>query len=383
VGLAARMARVAQNGSVRSAEGELQKLYPELGVWTSWALWWGRSDVRPSEPLAEPELDEICRQRLAPLLLSALAAAPTNLIDAESIAALRRDAFRRAISANLAIGQSQQALKALTAASVPYAVTKGPGIARLYPHPGQRVFSDIDVLVPPERFDEALQALADLGFEEPVDIRQVREVVGRRCREAINLATAAGGSIDLHHHLPPWLWGRGIDACAVVDAASPVRAGSVELRCASAEHNLLVAALHVVSDKNRPGATLLIWRDVVELAHAAEVGAVIEQARAAGLCGWLRGVLLALPPGMRPAELLAALELEDTTMAHPARLTWLLAHRDGASVTATQFARLPLLRGLLYLAGMAVPGRVFLRDHGLTYRRWLRDGLIRGNAAPS
>src|SRR5260221_13337986 len=105
-------------------------------------------------------------------------------------------------------------------------ITKGPGIARTYPAVGLRPFRDIDILVEPTRFGEAVSVLGSVGFNEPSELMRPRAYYYTRCLEAVTLVRNDGIAVDLHHHIPPWIWGRGLPANRVIERAITLDVGS-------------------------------------------------------------------------------------------------------------------------------------------------------------
>ncbi len=90
---------------------------------------------------------------------------------------------------------------------VDFVVTKGPGIACHANRLVERPYSDIDVFVSPEAFPCAQDLLVQCGYGEEDKNLVPRPALGKVCREAVNLRSPTGGSIDLHHRIPPWFWG--------------------------------------------------------------------------------------------------------------------------------------------------------------------------------
>ncbi len=355
------------------AAARLAGLFPDLGPWTRAALWHGRVDLPvPSTPI-EPELDRICRQKLVGLLLR-YARAHEVRFGAETSRRLQGFSFAWSRLTAEVGPPAAEIVSRLTADQVPVVVSKGPGIAACYPWPEVRPYGDIDLLVPPQRFSPVVRRLEQLGWAEDVGSRQPWPYLVRHGREGLNLRRKPGGSLDLHHRVPPWIFSGGLPITELVARAEPVPVAGAELPCLPPADNLLVAALHLVSDRNKPGASLIVWRDLVELAAAAEPAEVRRRARATGLDGWLSAVLQALPGEVRPAQLIAVLG-PTQPLPHPRRLAALLSGRfDRFGVLATQFLRLPLPNGLAFVAGMAVPSRKFLQDkypdESHRYRRW-------------
>ena len=372
----AAMSRLRRHDEVRR---RLAGLYCPPPPWTAAALWHGAGGAGLAPPTTDTlaaEVTTIRAQKLAPMLMRHLRAHRTE-VDVATKEALQHDAFRWATLSQQAVLHGSEAVAALRAHGISCAVSKGPGIARTYPLATDRVFCDLDVIVAPASFARAHRVLSDLGFAEELRSRQPWAYFDRWCREGVNLRSAVGGSVDLHHHVPPWRWGRALEAKALIDRAVDVTVNGVTLPCLSAEDNLLVAALHVVSDRNNPGATLMIWRDIVQLAHAADPARIADRAHATGLNGWLAAVLDALPPSVRPHELAA--EIRPGRLRDPARLGALLASPPPRARRA-QTLRLPVPGAIAFAAGMAVPRRRFLTEKfpsdDAPYARWWRDLLV-------
>lgn len=88
--------------------------------------------------------------------------------------------------------------KTFEAARIPWVVLKGPALAELvYPRPDLRSYGDLDLLVAPEAFGDALEVLE--GLEARVldlNWRLAAEMV----RGEISLALPSGTQLDLHWH---------------------------------------------------------------------------------------------------------------------------------------------------------------------------------------
>lgn len=361
-----------------AAEPLLSGLLPKLEPWTSYALWWPHIAEPPVDRLADATILEVVRQRLAPFLVRAIAAESSQ--EALQITELQRRqlsaaAFRSQLRTASVVNRSAPLLDRLTGADIPWAVTKGPGIASSYADPTLRVFDDLDVVVTVQDFPHALKVLRAAGLGESPGSEPPREALVRLCREAVNLQDDEGASVDLHDRVPPWLWTTRLTPREIISTSVTREVSGHQLRCASLEHNLLIASLHLVSDRNRPGASLLIWRDLVELGHAVDVNAAVALATRLGLGGWLLGTLLGLPPQVRPHALVAALVDGDPRLPHRGRLRYLLSLSDRSSVVVTQTARLPVWRGAVFAGAMAFPSRKFLRARGLNLGSWWLSAL--------
>src|SRR4051812_48305257 len=58
--------------------------------------------------------------------------------------------------------------QALTGGSIPHLFIKGPSVADWLYQPGERIFVDVDVLVPPDDLQRALGALQGLGYADTI-----------------------------------------------------------------------------------------------------------------------------------------------------------------------------------------------------------------------
>ena len=86
----------------------------------------------------------------------------------------------------------------LDAADIPWLVFKGPVLSSsMYCDPGMRRYSDLDVLVPPDRFADAVAAMEAAGFWNPVTSWSP-QVYFRAGAIAFNVGWI---SVDLHWHV--------------------------------------------------------------------------------------------------------------------------------------------------------------------------------------
>lgn len=372
-------------GERASPRGVFDQLYPIVGPWTEAALWHGLHSVEPPSAPLELELHHIVGQRLSPLLAQYLReVGPTVATEVRAAAELHAMAATAASAA--VISASAPVLHALTEAGIPHAVVKGPAIAQHYAQWQHRPFSDLDIHVPRALFRSAIGLCGSMGLREDPSSRQPWGWFDRSCREAVNLKREDGASVDLHHHVPPWFWGSELGPESIIARAEQQPFLGQQLPLASPEDNLLVAALHVVSDKNLAGRTLLVWRDLAELARQVDVGILARRADETGLAPWVRAVLSQLPSFVRPVEIIDRLAMSPQQLRGTYRLRLLLDARTQASgVLLSQPLRLPIPHGMLYLAGMAFPSRPFLHvtlpGDPHPRRTWWRNRLLRAHDA--
>ena len=361
-------------------------LFPEIGPATAAALFQGvpGAPAVPTDPQVwEEELPAIVFDRLAGLALTAASNGNVSL-PAASFDRLRQESAHRSASVLMVEERAIAVTDALRTNGIPLVITKGPGIARAYPDRSLRPFSDIDILVPQPRFNEAAAIMLSLGFHEAGP--QPRPYFNHSCREAVNLKREDGASIDLHHHIPPWVWGGRIDFANIVEASESHQVVGGELPVASTEHNLLIAALHVISDKGRPGRTLMVWRDLIALSAACDVEVAVREARRSRLDWLVSYVLQELPDFAAPRELIDGLGQIAPSRRDARRMQLLLPPGIGSRHQISQAFRLPLPQALAFLAGYVFPSRTFLRSRfgrDWSYVSWWDEAFIRFRNARS
>jgi glycosyltransferase involved in cell wall biosynthesis len=312
-----------------------------------------------TEPWTIDDVTTLSQQRLAGVALRLLTEQHVTVSPAAD-KLLRAASFAAASRTVQLLDASLPGLETLQNHNIPFAISKGPGIALESHSLVERPFADLDVLVTPKHFRRAHNVLSALGYAEEPSSVPPWPWFDRHCREAVNLRNSVGGSLDLHHHLPPWLWTRDINVATLIRQSSRRPVGSQTLPLLSTPQNLLIVALHLVSDHNRPGQTLMIWRDLLTLAAACDPNDVLDLARRQNLLGWLRWVIAAIPQQARPPELWDHLKPYPGRPRHQVRLRHLLPPSLGSRHIIGQVLRLPAPQAACYLAGMALPSTPFL-----------------------
>jgi hypothetical protein len=79
---------------------------------------------------------------------------------------------------------------------IPHLLLKGPSIASWLYEPGDRGYGDSDLLVPPDRIDEAFQTLHSMGFQAPAEGGWNAEVA-----DGAWSRPNAGPAVDLHRRI--------------------------------------------------------------------------------------------------------------------------------------------------------------------------------------
>jgi hypothetical protein len=365
-----------------SRASDWSPLFPAIGTATYLVLF---GDIDPDAPKPSDrewrqELDVLRWQRLCGLALHRIDALEIS-VPADLRKTLQLESFRWAARSGLVVQRAARCLGALQDAGISVAVSKGPGVSILDGGANQRPFSDVDVIVRPDEFARARNLLNGLGYEEDHRSMPPWPWFDRHCREAVNLKSAEGGSVDLHHRISPWLWSQGLTSERLILGATPIHYLNAVLPAVSRVHNCLISALHVVSDQGTPGRTLRSWRDVLVLARELPAELVAGEAERCDLRAWLAWIVRSLPEPVQPRALLEALAVPAASLRRPRRLRHLVAPGLGSSHLLGQALRLPVPNAVLFLGGMVLPSRRFLvRKYDgdpPRYRQWWGD-ITRG-----
>lgn len=180
--------------------------------------------------------------------------------------------------------------RVLTDAGVDYMVFKGPDIAGLHPSAALRPYADLDVLVEPRRFADALAAIEDAGGVAPPDLWTIARADGWAQYPVV---LPSGTVVDLHWHPandPGLRAALSVDVAQVLGQADDAAA----FRRPDPVTRLLLLCLHAVST----GGHRLIWlKDAhlaaVDLAGRHQVGQLPARARETGT-GTLTATFMAL-----------------------------------------------------------------------------------------
>lgn len=356
-----------------------RRLLPELSPAVADVVFGGREAQR-SDPPSWTVQDAVylADHRLAGAGLRLLDACPRPAAAAIT-GLLRERAFDSAWRTLRMLSATLPALQALDDAGVPYVVSKGPGLAAVYPSPVDRPYADLDVLVEPRTFPVARRILAGLGYRVQPQSEPPWDAFDRLCREGVNLYTAEGGSVDLHHRIPPWRWARALEVRDLLRRAERRNVSGTGVAILPALDNFVVSLLHVVSDRGNPGATTMVWKDIVttaSLVDGGEAAALLERLQ---LADWALWILSQVPRDAVPCELLRAIARRAPFRPMPRRLALSVPPSLGSRHLIGQPLRLPVPHDVLFVAGMIVPSRRFLATRPEltrpTYRAWWRRGV--------
>lgn len=356
------------------AEGHL---FPQLGLATTAVLFHDlpSAPAPPTDPATwKRDLPEVVSHRLSGLALDCLRThglqMPTEIVEP-----LKNAVIRESIVTMTMEGLAAQTAQVFQSHGIPFVITKGPGIAAAYRDPSFRPFVDVDVLVTPDRFEDSLHALNTLGLRRS-PLADPRPYFANLCREAVSVEDQIARSVDVHHHIPPWIWGSRLRLRELLASARHLAIANTDIPVPSEPHNLLIAALHVISDKNRPGQSLMVWRDVLELSRRCDESAVAMAATSARIDWLFRFILSQVPATWRPWHLVDALTESRPPLLDRMRLRFALPPGAGSWMLAPIF-RLPIKNAAAYLAGYVFPTAAYLRKQqgSASYLRWWRAAL--------
>lgn len=270
---------------------------------------------------------------------------------------LRTMQFDRVLFSRVQSAAAAEITRDLESHGIMAAVMKGPSVARHYQIQLERTYSDVDILVPTSKFNAAMQRLSEAGYAERSGTEMPRRVLVRFGREATNLHTLEGRSVDVHHHISPWLWGRALSFDIILEGCTRSPDGWLEV---SPVHNLLIVALHLVSDRGVPLKNLRCLRDAAMLLQHCEPRAVVREARRVRLGGWLHWVLGLLPEEVPGRDVLMS-ELADDAIPGAWRLRIMLSPTVVRRAGIEQLLRLPLAAWPVFVGSYMVPSHRYRR----------------------
>lgn len=251
-----------------------------------------------------------------------------------------------------------EVVTAMRAEGIRPLLLKGPVIARwLYADdPARRAYTDVDLFVAPDRFEDAVSVLSRLGFSGTDTVR----LRGERVPHAQPFGRPGAAPVDLHRSLhdledvaPARVW-------TVISADSEaMTVGGVAVDTPNAVARTLHTVFHVsLEDPDNPGP-IEDLRRAVELVDQQTWRAALRVVRDFGVEPMMAAKLRLVPGGMLLAQALGM------SSGHlPARLlTTREEHSPPYVHTLARLAELPGVGARLrYLRAKAFPPASFLRQ---------------------
>jgi len=218
-------------------------------------------------------------QKLIGVLATAIGQGHVVASDSERDAVAR--AHRRAMGEVLLLEEMLlAAVDVLDSVGIAHRVLKGSALSHtVHPDPSERSFGDNDLLVEPNRINEAVDALVAAGAVRPQP--RLTASFDRRFAKSVTLEWLHNTEIDIHRTLAPGPYGLLIDPHDLwVPAANFVIAGRC-LSTFSPELHLLHAAIHVALGDVEPRLGNL--RD---LALLCNIGSLDHEVVVGVAAGW-------------------------------------------------------------------------------------------------
>ena len=262
-------------------------------------------------------------------------------------------------------------------AGIAYRVLKGAGAAYLdYADPSQRMFGDIDLLVMPEQFDDAVGVLHELG-----DVRRTpkfRAGFDRRFGKGATFLDASEKQLDLHRTFVTGPYGVTARLDDVWAGEATFVVGGRKIAVPTDEIRFVSTCLHMLADEP---PRLVLVRDLAEMLLAGR----IEADEILRLASTWR-VEAAVARGIRAISELLRLEEHHSLQrwAHDhAPNRWeqrvLPLYLGGATYAASSLAALRTIPGfankVTFTAALVVPSREYLASQDTGYVGWWWRGV--------
>lgn len=256
---------------------------------------------------------------------------------------------------------------------------KGTAVSQLdYPQPSPRLFADVDVLVPSDRFGDAVSLLCATGYRRPWP--EPRPGFDRRFGKSALLVDRDGYQVDLHRTFAMGFFGLRIVLDDLFASASAFTLGGRRLHGLGSEERFLNACYHAALGDVPP--RLVPLRDVAQMLSADRLDRdrTLELARRwDGQAVLARAVTLAWDVLAldRPDPLLTwAREYRPGRRESHALASYVSVDHSYAAKAVAALPAIPQLRDkAAYLHTLLLPLPEFRAEHGLTRTRvWRRGG---------
>lgn len=323
----------------------------------------------PDQASFAKESTLLIQEGLSPIALT-LAGSDGGL-DTETFALFRQVTLESQIRAMAAGHAARSALLHFDKSGIPVVVIKGPAVERFHPPGWPRSYSDIDLMVAPRDFHAVVEACVEAGFVDAVS-KPPWPWFDLRCKEGINIRGPEGGNLDIHHHVPPWVFGARLGVDEILATATWADVGGAPVRLTDAPYSLVIASLHVLNDLWKGRIGLSSWRDILILLGVVGMDQAEETFDSLGL-GWLLGLVAGeFVASVPESEVVVPTDGHPVPLTARARIAVLGWNNDSAvsSLRASWIARLPAPQAAAFLAGCAVPQRTFVQEGYGSYRAY-------------
>ncbi len=324
------------------------------------------------------EISSLCsRERISPLLIHAVHERHIEL--SERVTSEVMAQVPELLTAMVVIEDAALvAVTTLEAQGIDVRVTKGLATAQLdYANPALRQFGDVDLLVPPAQFKEAVKVLGGAGMARKHPVR------GNRWEAQHAIAIDVNGvELDLHHRLLHQAAGHLAARLDLFAGPEIFTVGGTSLRALPAPIRLLQAAaqnvLSVHSDRK-------LSSDADALLLAARPGVVEEAYRLAlpARLTWLLGLGLGRLGVLDPDRVAYRNIQKDGRFERALRSTYADRRLSPAKRLALELAVAPPWAALLIAKSIALPGPEYLNARGRSRGDQARRQLARVGTGPA
>ena len=343
----------------------------------------GATQAPPLEPIDQSVWAHLMylvrHQRITGLLVSAVldGALPATGAQLEEAQLAHRASMVTALALEATLVRTAAILDE---AGIDYRVLKGSGVAHLdFPDPSLRSFGDVDLLIRPGQYDDAVRVLVAVGhqrrFPEP------RPGFDRRFGKGSCLVGPDGHEIDLHRTLAMGPFGLRVDLADLWRRSSTFELAGHPFHALGPEERFLHACFHAVLGDHPP--RLVSLRDVAQmhLTRPLDVDIILGLSSSWGADAVVsRAIHLAAETlGLHGDGPLTRWAVE---FAPDQRERKFLAVYSGAprSYAAKSFAAIRAIPGVrdkaAFVFSLALPTRGYLKQRRQRQtRRWLR-GLM-------
>jgi hypothetical protein len=293
--------------------------------------------------------------------------------DPATVEWLRRVTFETQLRSMAAMLAARRIFQRLNDKFIPVVVIKGPAVERYHPLHWPRTYGDVDVLVSAGDYPEVIRVCQSELFTDPASTPPW-PWFDRICKEGVNLHSHDGGNIDVHHHVPPWVFGRRLTAENVIASSSVGTLSDLKVRLASLEHSLVIASLHVLNDLWRGRSGLVSWRDIIVLLRNVGMDRAVEVFTEVGLTWLLDLVTVSLRSYLPEAAVPVRAAAHGPPFDIRTRIAVLGWDNDSTlSRHRVSFAaRLPVANALAFIGGCVLPQRRYVYEYYDTYRNYWR-----------
>jgi hypothetical protein len=253
-----------------------------------------RCGLADDDTTVAPALDDIGEivriarlDRLGGLLYAAVQAGSIDVGD-EAAAAIRQLWHEQLVASVTVEALAVRTAGLLDAAGIAWRLTKGPALAHLdYPDPALRAFGDVDVVVHPHSWRDAVGALAEAGWHR--ELPELAPGFDDRFGKGATITTQEGLEVDLHRRLAIGRFGVRLPTDELFHDVATVTLGGRDLPALDGPSRLLHACYHAALGgfrhlrAHRDIAQLLLmtsvdWHRTVDVASRHRVDAVVARA---------------------------------------------------------------------------------------------------------